>query len=91
MAIMDSTLDETLKRHALCKVIYDGLTVFRVLCLKCRNATNGFKREAFSELKCDNCGAEWKMPPGANLFVKDKTVVITARYPDLESARNKIS
>lgn len=67
-----------------------GLSVWKVLCLKCRNALGGFKRQSISELPCECCGKEWKAPPGGNLFVKDKRVTITATYPDLETARNAI-
>ena len=79
--------EEYLERHYLCKVTVEELTVWRVLCLACRNRIASFKRMSFSELDCDECGAKFQMPRG-NLFVKDKLVVTTARYPDIENARN---
>lgn len=91
---MDEAIEkqnEALTRHWLCKVMIDGLSVFRVLCLPCRNQTQGFKRISFSELVCEECGRKWIPPPGGHLFVKDQTVTITARYPDLESVRNQLS
>lgn len=91
--------EENLNRHALCKVIVAidndpnlGISVWRVLCLKCRNAHGGFKRYAFSELPCEECGAVWKLPVTTKaLSCKDKLVTITARYPDLDSARNELN
>jgi hypothetical protein len=84
-------LPETLERHWLCKIVEEGVTVYKVLCLKCRHAQTGFKRVSFSELPCENCGVIWRIPPGAKAIkCKDYTVTITARYPDLESAKNSI-
>lgn len=80
-----------LDRHYLCRVVINGLPVWRVLCLECRNRIAAFKRIALSERDCDLCGSRWEAPRGGNLFVKDRTVTITAHYPDLESARNKIA
>ena len=83
---------ELVTRHKQCRVLVDQLSVWRVLCAICRNASvTGFKRVSFSELPCDGCGVVWKPPPGKALKCKDKTVTITARYPDLETARNEIS
>lgn len=86
-------LPETLQRHWLCRVLVDGTPMYKVLCLLCRNReSQGFKRISFSEQACDRCGESWKLPPGLKaLKCKDKTVTTTARYPDLETARNSVS
>lgn len=97
MQLYKETLQETLERHYLCRVLVaDNLgttTAYKVLCVKCRNASVlGFKRISFSEKPCDECGVKWEAPPGIKAIkCKDKTVTITARYPDLETARNALS
>lgn len=86
-------LPEQLQRNFLCKVHDEetNLLVWQVLCIGCRNALGSFKRASYSELPCDSCGTVWKLPVTTKaLKCKDKVVTITARYPDLDSARNAI-
>ena len=95
MIINEGTERETLERHFLCRAVTDlEIALWRVLCAKCRNseAIETSERMSYSELPCDQCGTSWKPPPGVKAMkCKDRLVTITARYPDLETARNNVS
>ncbi len=49
----------SLQQHWLCRVFDEfDLTVWKVLCLKCRNAqAKGFRRVSVSDQPCVECGA----------------------------------
>ena len=86
---------ENLERHNLCRVVAAGFVEaqWKVLCVKCRNRPGAqFERISYSELDCEQCGAKWHLPVTTKAIkCKDKTVTITARYPDLETSRNALS
>jgi hypothetical protein len=42
--------------HYLCKVEEEGLIVWKILCVQCRNSFPGFKCLSLSEFDCEKCG-----------------------------------
>lgn len=56
--IDDANIAEAPGVNQLCKVVVDGLKVWRVLCLNCRNTFPGYQRMSLSLLECDQCCAK---------------------------------
>ena len=77
-----------MERHLLTRVqLNNGDLKWMILCFKCQHLVHPFERISYSELPCSVCEVKWIPPPGGILFVKDRIHIITASYPDLETAR----
>lgn len=64
--ITDNTgLPEMLDRNYLCKVTVENVSVWRILCLECRNGYAGFRRVSISTIDCEDCGRKVESPAKA--------------------------